>query len=127
MLYSPTYVINKYKNCGYHQWIITLGRSFISVIKLNSAGNENISFSWTKKFISVLIFFLNIRNAKYQKLFLKMDECDTWNLEINILVNKNEMVSLPAEFYFNNVNKASLPILFHSVDQSKDYLCYIHS
>ena len=127
MLYFPTYVINKYKNCGYHQWIITLGRSFISVIKLNSAGNENISFSWTKKFISVLIFFLNIRNAKYQKLFLKMDECDTWNLEINILVNKNEMVSLPAEFYFNNVNKASLPILFHSVDQSKDYLCYIHS
>ena len=127
MLYSPTYVINKYKNCGYHQWIITLGRSFISVIKLNSAGNENISFSWTKKFISVLIFFLNIRNAKYQKLFLKMDECDTWNLEINILVNKNEMVSLPAEFYFNNVNKASLPILFHSVDQSKDYLYYIHS
>ena len=127
MLYSPTYVINKYKNCGYHQWIITLGRSFISVIKLNSAGNENISFSWTKKFISVLIFFLNIRNAKYQKLFLKMDECDTWNLEINILVNKNEMVSLPAEFYFNNVNRASLPILFHSVDQSKDYLYYIHS
>ena len=127
MLYSPTYVIKKYKNCGYHQWIITLGRSFISVIKLNSAGNENISFSWTKKFISVLIFFLNIRNAKYQKLFLKMDECDTWNLEINILVNKNEMVSLPAEFYFNNVNKASLPILFHSVDQSKDYLYYIHS
>ena len=127
MLYSPTYVINKYKNCGYYQWIITLGRSFISVIKLNSAGNENISFSWTKKFISVLIFFLNIRNAKYQKLFLKMDECDTWNLEINILVNKNEMVSLPAEFYFNNVNKASLPILFHSVDQSKDYLYYIHS
>ena len=127
MLYSPTYVINKYKNCGYHQWIITLGRSFISVIKLNSAGNENISFSWTKKFISVLIFFLNIRNAKYQKLFLKMDECDTWNLEINILVNKNEMVSLPAEFYFNNVNKASLPILFHAVDQSKDYLYYIHS
>ena len=127
MLYSPTYVINKYKNCGYHQWIITLRRSFISVIKLNSAGNENISFSWTKKFISVLIFFLNIRNAKYQKLFLKMDECDTWNLEINILVNKNEMVSLPAEFYFNNVNKASLPILFHSVDQSKDYLYYIHS
>ena len=127
MLYSPTYVINKYKNCGYHQWIITLGRSFISVIKLNSAGNENISFSWTKKFISVLIFFLNIRNAKYQKLFLKMDECDTWNLEINILVNKNEMVSLPAEFYFNNVNKASLPILFHSVDQSKDYLYYIHA
>ena len=56
-----------------------------------------------------------------------MDECDTWNLEINILVNKNEMVSLPAEFYFNNVNKASLPILFHSVDQSKDYLYYIHS
>ena len=127
MLYSPTYVINKYKNCGYHQWIITLRRSFISVIKLNSAGNENISFSWTKKFISVLIFFLNIRNTKYQKLFLKMDECDTWNLEINILVNKNEMVSLPAEFYFNNVNKASLPILFHSVDQSKDYLYYIHS
>ena len=70
---------------------------------------------------------MNIRNAKYQKLFLKMDECDTWNLEINILVNKNEMVSLPAEFYFNNVNKASLPILFHSVDQSKDYLYYIHS
>ena len=127
MLYSPTYVINKYKNCGYHQWIITLGRSFISVIKLNSAGNENISFSWTKKFISVLIFFLNIRNAKYQKLFLKMDECDTWNLEINILVNKNEMVSLPGEFYFNNVNKASLLILFHSIDQSKDYLNYIHS
>ena len=37
------------------------------------------------------------------------------------------MISLPAEFYFNNLNKASLLTLFHSVDQSKDYLNYIHS
>ena len=27
--------------------------------------------------------------------------CDTWNVEINILVYENEMFSLPAEFHLN--------------------------
>ena len=31
-----------------------------------------------------------------------MGACDTWNIEINILVYENEMFSLPAEFHFNN-------------------------
>ena len=31
-----------------------------------------------------------------------MGACDTWNVEINILVYENEMFSLPAEFHFNN-------------------------
>ena len=31
-----------------------------------------------------------------------MGACDTWNVEINILVYENEMFSLPAEFDFNN-------------------------
>ena len=29
-----------------------------------------------------------------------MVACDTWNVEINILVYENEMFSLPAEFHF---------------------------
>ena len=29
-----------------------------------------------------------------------MGACDTWNVEINILVYENEMFSLPAEFHF---------------------------
>ena len=31
-----------------------------------------------------------------------MGACDTWNVEINILVYENEMFSLPAEFHFNS-------------------------
>ena len=30
-----------------------------------------------------------------------MGACDTWNVEINILVYENETFSLPAEFHFN--------------------------
>ena len=30
-----------------------------------------------------------------------MGACDTWNVEINILLYENEMFSLPAEFSFN--------------------------
>ena len=29
-----------------------------------------------------------------------MGACDTWNVEINILVYENEMFPLPAEFHF---------------------------
>ena len=37
---------------------------------------------------------------------------DTWNVEINILVDENKMFSLLAEFHFNNLKiKLSLPIL----------------
>ena len=35
---------------------------------------------------------------KYHKEFLKMGACDTWNVEVDILVYENEMFSLPAEF-----------------------------
>ena len=31
-----------------------------------------------------------------------MDACDTWCVEINILVYENEMFPLFAEFHFNN-------------------------
>ena len=40
-----------------------------------------------------------------------MGACDTWNIEINILVYENEMFSLPAEFHFNNWDKVYLPML----------------
>ena len=30
-----------------------------------------------------------------------MGACDTWNVEINILVFESVMISLPAEFHFN--------------------------
>ena len=33
---------------------------------------------------------------------MKMGACDTWNVEISILVYENEMFSLPAGFQFNN-------------------------
>ena len=36
---------------------------------------------------------------KYRKLFLKMSACDSWNVEINVLVYENEIFSLLAEFY----------------------------
>ena len=36
-----------------------------------------------------------------------MGACDTWNVEINILVYENETFSLPAEFHFNNWLKSS--------------------
>ena len=39
-----------------------------------------------------------------------MGACDTWNVEINILVYENKMFLLPTEFYSNNWNKISLPI-----------------
>ena len=31
-----------------------------------------------------------------------MSACDTWNVELGILVYENELFSLPAEFHFNN-------------------------
>ena len=31
-----------------------------------------------------------------------MDACDTGNVEINILVDENKMLSLLSEFHFNN-------------------------
>ena len=34
-----------------------------------------------------------------------MDACDTWNVAINILVDENEMFSLPAELHFNDWSK----------------------
>ena len=34
-----------------------------------------------------------------------MGACDTCNVEINSLVDENEMLSLPAEFHFNNLLK----------------------
>ena len=36
---------------------------------------------------------------KYRKLFFKMSACDSWNVEINVLVYENEIFSLLAEFY----------------------------
>ena len=29
-----------------------------------------------------------------------MGACDTWNVEINVLIYENEMFSLPAQFHF---------------------------
>ena len=34
-----------------------------------------------------------------------MGACDTWKVETNILVDENEMFSLPVEFHFNNWRK----------------------
>ena len=60
---------------------------------------------------------------------MKIGACGTWNVEINILVYKNEMFSLPAEFYFNNWHQILLAKLNHyeicgvSNDWFKSYLC----
>ena len=32
-----------------------------------------------------------------------MGACDTWNVEISILVYENELFSLPEEFHFNDM------------------------
>ena len=40
-----------------------------------------------------------------------MGACDTWNVEIKILVDENEMISLLAEFHFNNWRNVELPML----------------
>ena len=32
-----------------------------------------------------------------------MGACDTWNVEIKILVDENKMISLSAEFHFSRV------------------------
>ena len=46
-----------------------------------------------------------------------MGACDTWNVEINILVYENEMFSWPAEFHFNNW----LKVLVHFNIFDNDY------
>ena len=53
-----------------------------------------------------------------------MGVCDTWNVEINILVYENEMFSLPAEFYFNNWLKVELPMLLKA-HLLKHMTCYV--
>ena len=49
----------------------------------------------------VEVYLTLYTNVKYDKQFLKMGACYTWNFEVNILVYENEMFSLPAEFHFN--------------------------
>ena len=43
-----------------------------------------------------------------------MGACDTWNVEINILVYENEMFLLPAEFHFNNLMLIKKKYIRHS-------------
>ena len=52
--------------------------------------------------LSCVEVYWTLKNVKYHKLFLKMGECNAWNVEINILVYQNEIFSLPAEFHFIN-------------------------
>ena len=49
--------------------------------------------------------FIEHYKCKIFKQFLKMGACDTWDIEINILVNEYEVFSLPFEFHFNNWRK----------------------